>query len=195
MIGFIVGAVLFGTLLIWGGIASYKRDKALGVVASYSDLKLTPTHLLVGSARYSIGGVTARVEDSGQMSKRITATRVVATGVVALAWRKRVDDRSVFLTIEGPGVAVVREVRLDKDKNAPGLARTFAASVNSKSAALGVAREPEPAGPAPSLAGQLAQLAALHDSGALTDAEYSAAKRELLGGNGPRDEGSTERAW
>lgn len=179
MVGFIVGAVLFGTLLIWGGIASYKRDKELGVVASYADLKLTPTHLLVGSARYKLEGVRAMVEDSGQLSKRITATRVVATGVIALAWRKRVDDRSVFLTIEGPGVALVREVRLEKDKDAPARARAFAAAVNSRASPLGSAERDAPAGTP--VAEQLANLAVMHARGQLSDAEFAAVKRELLG--------------
>lgn len=38
-----------------------------------------------------------------------------------------------------------------------------------------------PAPPPPSLADQLAELASMHDSGALTDDEFTAAKARLLG--------------
>jgi len=49
---------------------------------------------------------------------------------------------------------------------------------------------------APDLAGQLAQLAALRDSGALSDAEFAAAKARLLGQAAlPQDQPPTGRAW
>jgi hypothetical protein len=43
------------------------------------------------------------------------------------------------------------------------------------------ASTPAPAGPAPSLAGELERLASLRDQGALTEAEFQAQKAKLLG--------------
>lgn len=195
----VIGFCVIVVGLIWWAAVSSKRDSDAGIIASFSGLKLSRTHVIEGgrdsAKRYPLDGASAFVEDAGQLSKRITATRALATGVVALAWRKRKDDRSIFLTIQGPGVALVREVRVEDNKDAPAEARAFAARVNATAAALG--------GPAPAtdstagrdLGGQLADLAALRDSGALTEAEFTAAKARLLGGTqggGPRGGGSPQ---
>jgi hypothetical protein len=111
-----------------------------GVVASFGDLHLTRTELLdgLGSAatHYPLAGLTARVEDSGTLNRRITATRLALLGPFALAAKKRQDDREVYLTIEGGDVAILRTVQL-KDKPTAGTeARQFAAKVNSRSRQL-----------------------------------------------------------
>jgi hypothetical protein len=61
-------------------------------------------------------------------------------------------------------------------------AEAVAQAVRDAQAAL---RAPDPAAPQPAsdgLAGQLQQLAALHAQGALSDAEFAAAKARLIGG-------------
>jgi predicted nucleic acid-binding Zn-ribbon protein len=76
------------------------------------------------------GGINdahATVETSGEIEKRITATRILATGVFALALRKKKDNRELFLTVEGEGFAFVVEV--DPKKQAE--ARQFAAKINT----------------------------------------------------------------
>ena len=186
MAGLIVGIIIAVVLMTLGLVranAREQQDKAAGVIGRFSDLALTKTHLVVGSKRYPLAGVTARVEDAGQLNRRITATRIVATGVFALAWRKRQDDRSVFLTVEGAGVAIVREIKVKSTPNAPANARVFAAKVNAAAGALGPAEAGRPAVSAGAdLGGQLAELAKLHESGALSDEEFAAAKARLLGG-------------
>lgn len=74
-------------------------------------------------------GAEARVETTGELRRRVTATRLATTGVFALAAKKKVDDRTVFLTIEGPNVAEVHEYPAAKlDQVA---LRQFVATINS----------------------------------------------------------------
>lgn len=74
-----------------------------------------------------IEGAHATVETSGQLEKRVTATRLIMTGPFALALRKKKDNRELFLTVEGPTFAFVVEV--DPKKQAE--ARKFAAKINT----------------------------------------------------------------
>jgi hypothetical protein len=74
-----------------------------------------------------IAGATATVEAAGDIDRRITATRLILAGPLALAMRKKKDRRELFLTVSGTGFAFVVEVE-PKD----GLeARQFAARINS----------------------------------------------------------------
>ena len=89
--------------------------------------------------RHPLAGVEARVESGEGLHRRITATRVLLTGVFALALRKKAGGTS-FLTIEGPGFAWVEEVDRKKKEKAV----QFAASVRAAVSALPA----EPAQPA-----------------------------------------------
>lgn len=126
---------------IVAGVAQANDDKKHGVIASFSGLRLTPTELIDGrsarAARYPLSGVVARVEDSGTLNRRMTMTRMALIGPFALAAKKKQDDREVYLTIEGPEVAVIRTVPMKKDKKAGTRAREFAAKVNMHSRQLG----------------------------------------------------------
>ena len=154
-----------------------------------------------GQVSGPFSGSVMRVETSGQINRRVTATRIVALGVFAFAAKKKQDDRELFITIEGDGFQIA--VSADPERQAA--ARQFAARYNTMAAravrpALAALTSPTdavpaipPARPAPDLVSQLAQLAALRDSGALTDAEFSAAKAQAVGLQEPQDE--TPRAW
>lgn len=74
-----------------------------------------------------IAGATAHVETSGDVQRRVTATRVLTTGVFALGMRKKKDSRKVFFTVEGVGWSV--SVTLPPETEAR--ARAFAARVNA----------------------------------------------------------------
>lgn len=184
MIGFIIAIVIL-VALFWIGAknrqAREAADKAAGITARFTDVAMTATHLVVGGQRHPLAGLAARVEDAGQLNRRITATRIMTTGPFALAWRKRRDDRSVFLTVEGPGVAVVREIKVKNTPGAPAAARLFAAKVNAASGVLGPAEGATAVAPAQDLGGQLAELARLREADALTGEEFAAAKARLLG--------------
>ena len=88
--------------------------------------------------RHPLAGVEARVETGEELHRRVTATRVLLTGVFALALKKKAGGTS-FLTIEGPGFAWVEEV--DRKKKAKAV--EFAAKVNAAARAA----EPAPAAP------------------------------------------------
>lgn len=154
---------------IWGAMEQAKqakreaeRDAELGVLASFAGLKITSTQLIEGTGsaerQHSISGLIARVEDSGTLNRRLTATRMVTLGVFALAAPKKQDDRVVYLTVEGPDVAITREVKMFDNANAGVKAREFAQQVNrlakvgaSPAAALPASTTPiqEPAAAAP----------------------------------------------
>lgn len=106
------------------------KNKADGVVAFIGDVRLTNDALLVGENRYPLTGLHATVEDSGSVNRRLTLTRLATLGVAAVAIPKKLDDRDVYVTIEGPGVAVVRVMHVRKVPNAGGIARQFAARLN-----------------------------------------------------------------
>jgi hypothetical protein len=72
-----------------------------------------------------VEGATARVETGADARRRITATRVLAVGVFALAARKQAGH--VFLSVEGPGFEFVVEVPVKREADARG----FAARINN----------------------------------------------------------------
>lgn len=106
------------------------KNKADGVVAFIGDVRLTNDALLVGANRYPLAGLHATVEDSGSVNRRLTLTRLATLGVAAVAIPKKLDDRDVYVTIEGPGVAVVRVMHVRKVPNAGAIGRQFAARLN-----------------------------------------------------------------
>lgn len=75
----------------------------------------------------SLVGATAAVETAGAIQQRITATRLVLTGVFALAWKKKQDDRELYLLVDGTDFSMIAQV--DPIKSAQ--ARRFAAGMNS----------------------------------------------------------------
>lgn len=80
-----------------------------------------------GAERRPVTGVTATVDTAGNINRRVTATRLVAVGVFALALKKKQDDREVFLLIDGPDFQWV----VDVDPKKAAEARKFAARVNT----------------------------------------------------------------
>lgn len=142
----VTAGLLAGIIGVYVKFARRQRaaDRRRGTLGRFDDIGVTPTHLTEGygerAALYPLPGVRASVESVGQLSRRITATRLVAVGVFALALQKKQDDRSVFLTIEGPGVAIVREIRVSGSPGVQRSAREFAAVVNARALAAEAAR-------------------------------------------------------
>jgi hypothetical protein len=66
-----------------------------------------------GHAGGSMAGARATVDTAGQLSRRITATRLVLTGPVALPWRKKRAERELYLLVEGVGWGI--SVPADED--------------------------------------------------------------------------------
>lgn len=108
--------------------------KAEGAIARIGDMRLTATELLIGEQRYPLAGLHATVEDSGSVNRRLTITRLATLGVAAVAIPKKLDDRDVYVTVEGPGVAVVRVMHAKDIADAGLIGRKFAAELNMRAA-------------------------------------------------------------
>lgn len=94
------------------------------------ELVLDGRTLTSKDGEHDLTGATARVETASELCNRITGTWLVTLGVLALPGRKKSDTRSpLWLSIEGPNVAVVREYPRTKRLDERAL-RQFAAAVN-----------------------------------------------------------------
>jgi hypothetical protein len=105
--------------------AEAKADKA----ASFEGIILRGGVVKYQNQGGPVKGAVARVEAGGDIGKRITATRLVALGVFALAAKKK--SGHVFLTVESDGFEFAVEVPVKKEAEA----RKFAAKINTASKA------------------------------------------------------------
>lgn len=146
-----------------------KRARAFGLLLdTHADTVATR-----GQAAGRFTGSRATVQTEGELTRRFTVTRLVALGFVGLGAQKKVDNRELYITIEGYGFQLVVKV-------APtfgALARQFAAAYNTRSGAMATNATPVGAG----TADELERLAKLHADGALDQSEFAAAKARLLG--------------
>lgn len=121
-----------------------------------------------------IAGARATVDTAGELSRRITVSRLALTGLFALGWQKKVDTRELYLLVEGDGWAIA--VPVDPDQGAK--ARAFAARINAAASAARPADEP--ARSAVDIPDQIRKLGELRASGLLTGDEFEAKKSDLL---------------
>ena len=124
------------------------------------------------------GRSRSRSRTAGQLSARITATRLVLTGPLALGLRKKVDTRELYLLIEGHGWAI--SVPVDPTLGAK--AREFAAKINAAGMTSEPDNTPAAAGAVPpaDIPDQIRKLGELRDAGLLTAEEFDVKKAELL---------------
>ncbi|WP_051480366.1 hypothetical protein [Cellulomonas sp. KRMCY2] len=80
-----------------------------------------------GKDEFPLTGVSARVEAGSEIQQRVTATRLLAIGIFALAAKKKSGGES-YLTVEGPDFFWTLEV----DRKEQAKAREFAAKVNNQ---------------------------------------------------------------
>lgn len=147
----------------------------------FSDVQLTADAIVTPKGDGGpIAGAVARLETTGEIRTRITATRMAIAGPFAFAMKKSKDTRRLYLTIEGVGWSLVRAVPASITNQQR--AREFVAAVNVASTAANASlptSQPPTAEPSP--LDQIARLAELRDSGVLTAEEFDAKKAELLG--------------
>jgi|SRR5690625_1998162 len=113
-------------------LQKFKEKVASGPVATYGPLVLYGSGEVgrvkgsgVGHDRVPVSGVGARVESGSDLERRVTATRLVALGVLAFGAKKKRGGES-WLTVEGPDVFWTEEVK----RGDAAKARKFAAAVN-----------------------------------------------------------------
>ncbi|RBQ00029.1 hypothetical protein CRD59_00775 [Bifidobacterium xylocopae] len=138
-------------------------------------------HISDGSFDKKLEGVHAYLANGEEAHKKVSAGRVLALGVLALAAKKQVQG-SQFVVIEGPDFVWTVEA----GEGLISAAAKFAGKVNNAvrqyETAHQISATLAPPNPATSNLGkQLEQLSELHFSGALSNAEFSAAKSRLLG--------------
>ena len=121
-----------------------------------------------------IQGARAAIETAGAISERPRLLALATLGVAGLAFRKKQDNRELYLTVEGAGYGFV--VPLPPERiNA---ARAFAVRLNGIAAAQpAIATAAD--GPPDPLA-QLRTLGDMHAEGLITDEEFAAKRAEIL---------------
>jgi hypothetical protein len=172
-----------------------RAEKAKHRANTYKGIEVMDDRIVSRQGSGPIAGASARVETAGQISSRISASRVAILGPFALLARKKVDQRELYLTVEGTGFSIVEKLDPKYDGEA---ARRFAARINAAASANSVrvqqvAPSQPPAPPIasppvsaalplrpPSVADELMKLAELRNNGILTVDEFEAEKAKLL---------------
>jgi Short C-terminal domain len=114
------------------------------------------------------------VEGQEETRRRVTATRIMTVGLLALAIPKDENHSRAYVTVAAKDGGVV--VRVDGARHQELKAR-LADVLRRPAGAEGAGPD---AGGQVDLAGQVARLGELHRAGVLTDEEFGAAKRKLL---------------
>lgn len=86
------------------------------------------------AGKHPLAGVEAFLENGEELQKRITATRLIAVGIFAFAFKKKRGGES-FLTIQGDGFAWVVEVPAKKRGDAQRFVSQLRAQSHKVSAA------------------------------------------------------------
>jgi len=136
----VVAVVLVVAFSVRAAKQRREYDAADGVVASLATpqgrLRLSSTTFYDGQSGRPLAGVHASVEDSGTVHRRFSLTRLALLGPAAVAFPKKLDDRELYLTIEGPEWVVVRAIALKTNPSAAVAAREFVAKVNHAASRL-----------------------------------------------------------
>jgi len=123
-----------------------------------------------------VAGARATVDTAGQLTRRITATRLALVGPLALGLQKNIDGRELYLLIEGQGWGISVPVPATRGAEA----RAFAVRINAASTAATSPPTATTQRPGDDAVDQIRRLGELRDAGLLTDEEFEAKKTELL---------------
>lgn len=138
-------------------------------------------HFSLSGKLFPLRGARAEVVMTGETGQRVSATRVAALGVFALAAKKKTDSRQGALVINGylfsgaPHSGLTFRFPNDQEVKM----RKVASLINQLAGQI----ESPPVMPSAGAGldvDKLNQLAALHSTGTLTDDEFAAAKARLL---------------
>ena len=102
--------------------AGHKKLGTLAGVTLFDDWIDTPQ----GSGALT-PAVTAMCDTAGAIEKRVTATRLLTTGIFAFAWKKKTDNRELYLLVDHPEFMSAQRV----DPKQGVAARQFAASITT----------------------------------------------------------------
>jgi hypothetical protein len=116
------------------------------------------------------------VEGSQQVQSRITVTRLLASGPLALGWRKRLTSAFLVVELRPFGEVVFSSPRFTEPQLRARLSNLMAHCNGVRAFPGGEEAPPAPA----SFAQRIRELASLHADGILTDEEFATKKAELL---------------
>ncbi|TAN35075.1 hypothetical protein EPN29_00145 [bacterium] len=133
-------------------------------------------------AQYDLACVSAVAQTQNEIERRVTATRLLAVGVFAFAWKKQAGHHHQYLNVEYDDGARRLALVFETDK-APGLAQKLQDASGAARERRGIGSQsiaaPSPP-PVEDIPGKIKQLAELRDNGLLTDEEFAAKKADLL---------------
>lgn len=132
-----------------------------------------------GARGWPIAGAQAEAIVNGQVTQRLTATRMVALGVFALAAPKKTGNQTLSLKVRGPGYNFTYQHQGDVTRLAIQTFEGLADTINTLAGHDMSAANGQPA-VAPSAADEIAKFAALRDQGILSEDEFTAKKAQLL---------------
>ncbi len=120
------------------------------------------------------------IEGKDEVNRRVTVTRLLAVGIFAFALKKKNKDQESYITLE---LTDGQEVILFVDNKAPMALRAKLAKVISAVKQANVSSQSQATQPAnqSSVADELTKLATLKEQGILTEEEFTAKKKQLLG--------------
>lgn len=109
------------------GLKEWAAKAPMGTFGFKDQVVLYRDRVQRGKEEFPLTGVSARVEVGSEIQQRVTATRLLAIGIFALAAKKKSGGES-YLTLEGPDFFWTLEV----DRKEQAKAREFAAKVNNQ---------------------------------------------------------------
>ena len=120
------------------------------------------------------------IEGKDEVNRRVTVTRLLAVGIFAFALKKKNKDQEAYITLE---LTDGQEVILFVDNKAPMALRAKLAKVISTVKQANVASQSQAtqSDNQSSVADELTKLATLKEQGVLTEEEFAAKKKQLLG--------------
>ncbi len=135
----------------------------------------------VGAVGGSMAGARAEVVTQGQLTQRVTATRLVTLGVFALAAPKKTGNQQVHLHVVTPKFEFVYSPFGDPNSTTIKFLNHAAEVINNRAIAL-ASQGPQAASnlPGASMADELRKYSQLHAEGILTDEEFASMKAKLL---------------
>lgn len=162
-----------------GGSPDFKPGSKVGLSLSGDFLQLRSGFKQV---QYDLAFVSAMAQTQNEIERRVTATRLLAVGVFAFAWKKQAGHHHQYLNVEYDDAARRLALVFETDK-APSLAQKLqdASSAARQRRGIGSQSIAAPSPPAvEDIPGKIKQLAELRDNGLLTDEEFAAKKADLL---------------
>lgn len=167
--------------------AWFVGDGVIGEGKTMAEIRTDEHHLIVKDNALVFDrevktpvGVTASLEEGEELEKRITAARMLAVGWYALTMPKKTGGTK-YLVIDGPDFFWSMEVaqsQIQESMGAVSVVNNLSKRLTPKAAPVAPAAASASEGE--HFVDRLERLAKLHENGALTDEEFTAAKMKLI---------------